>query len=75
MASFRDVNRPTKPVVDGVQLPESGQNVKNPLEMYLIEKRPSGQITTEELEEYKQLQRDQIDDMKVSYFYRQTFFL
>lgn len=74
MANFRDVNCATKPAVGGEQLPESGKNVKNALEMYLIEKRPSGQITNEQLEEYKLLQRDQMDDMKVSNFFDYVFF-
>lgn len=38
---------------------------RSPLELYLIRKRPSGQITSEQLTEYTQAQRDMINQMKV----------
>lgn len=42
---------------------------KNALEMYLKEKRSNGEIHTQELLEYAQAQRDQIDEMDVSIHY------
>ena len=38
---------------------------RSSLELYLIGKRPSGQITSQQLTEYTQAQRDMINQMKV----------
>lgn len=68
MSSFRKYNRQQKKTVPPIaQLTtNSEQKVKNALENYLIEQRRNRQITAEELEEYTQAQRDQIDEINVS---------
>lgn len=68
MSNFCNFDRSDKMVDGGTQLTNTGTKVKKTLQTYLIEKRKSGQITDEELEQYLLAQRDQIDGIKVSSF-------